>query len=231
MKVINCLIILAVSFCMFLKKIYINKVVKSNKLNKSKNLVKKRGNRIIIKRYIRHKFRFGGGYRFDFRTGKLKFFSCKIKYIKNDFKNLVKSFNEEYEESLSSYNITWKQAEHPTFYHLDKENRRLIKFHKTHSKKIYNEQINSYEKTIYIGKGEDGRREYMTNIQQHKLDDKNVAIAIRDIIAEGEAIDFEIPRLIEQDLVSLGIPIKEIRKSNFNYEIDKWSEMLAKWDD
>ena len=84
MKVINCLVILAVSFCMFLKKIYTNKVVKSNKLNKSKNLTKKRGNRIITKRYIRHKFRFGSVHRFDFRTSKLKFYSHKIKYIKNE---------------------------------------------------------------------------------------------------------------------------------------------------
>jgi len=222
MKVINCLIILAVSFCMFLKKIYINKVVKSNKLNKSKNLVKKRGNRIIIKRYIRHKFRFGGGYRFDFRTGKLKFFSHKIKYTKNEYKNYIVSFKSENKNIIEEvYNISLKQVEHPTFYHLDKGNRRLIKFNKTHSKRVYNEQTNNYEKTIYIGKGKGGRREYMTNIQVHFLKRKDIAIDIFDIIAEGKTIDFKIPRIMENDLIKLGIPIEEIRISSRTNEMSK----------
>ena len=209
----------------FSREIICNKREKKRKSVKCKK---------VVKRYIRHKFRFGGGYRLDFRTGNLKFYSHKIKYTKGQFKKLVRSFEDENLDNLeNNYNIMEKQVEHPTFYHLDKENRRLIKFNKTHSRRVYNEETKNYEKTIYIGKDEGGRKEYMTNIQVHMLgkEKRDIVIDIRDIIAEGKTIDFEIPRIMEKDLMKMGIPIEEIRMSSRVNELDKWSEMLAKWED
>jgi len=205
MKIINYyLFILDEIFCIFYFKIYREQKV-TKKLRRS---TKKR-----IKRYIRPKFRNGSYY--NFRTGKLKFFSIKAQMTTVNFKKL------EFKDKLKLkkiYDISEKQVEHPTFYHLVSETKRLIKFNKTHSKKIYNEQTNRY---VYIGKGEDGRREYVSSIKQCQLKDRDLAIGIRDIIAEGRVVDFEIPGFIEEDLVNLGVTLQEIRSNSRVNELDK----------